>query len=269
MKTSEDLQAIQDIFAKCRGKSGAIVKQLNRAGISHLSYSKISTYEYCPQKYYLAYVRKARIEPEPTYFIKGRIFHEAAQRFYSRTGPRAPEVKVDQRSLRRMESEEDKTHLHNAVAMLNENSWGQEWEVVGTEVPFAMQISAHLPPLVGVIDLVLRNGSQFAIVDHKTGTKFNELDSMQLAFYREHVRVGMGARRVDCFYDQYRWVKDRSRLRKPGFLRTRLPITSRDFVKATARANKAFEGMREISSPEARPFTQKCFACQFKDLCRD
>ncbi len=71
--------------------------------------------------------------------IKGRIFHEAARRFYPRTRTRAQESRLDPSLLRRMESEDERVQLRHAVAMLNENRWGQEWEVVGAELPFAIE----------------------------------------------------------------------------------------------------------------------------------
>jgi hypothetical protein len=45
------------------------VRRLGKGKLPHLSYSKIVSHEYCPQKYFLEYVRKLRIKLEPSYFI--------------------------------------------------------------------------------------------------------------------------------------------------------------------------------------------------------
>jgi len=67
------------------GHTGGIerfARKLDRDRAPYLSYSKIASVEYCPYRYHLEYVQRVRLRPEPTYFIKGRIFHKAAARLY-------------------------------------------------------------------------------------------------------------------------------------------------------------------------------------------
>jgi CRISPR/Cas system-associated exonuclease Cas4 (RecB family) len=130
-----------------------------------------------------------------------------------------------------------------------------------------MQLHEDLPPFFGIIDLVLRNGNQHIVVDHKTGKAFYELDPIQLVFYREFVRLAYSAKKIDAYYDQYRWVKNLDLIKKPAFKRSKVPIRTNALSKAITRARKAYAGMCNTTNPVNNAFSETCFQCQFRDLC--
>lgn len=231
--------------------------------ISHLSYSMISSYESCPQKYYLEYVKQVKLRPEPLYFTKGKALHSAAQKLYSRGTAISTPSPLRKKDLRGIREYGDIKHIENAFDLMIKNRWADEWEVVDVERPFVMQLHVELPPFFGIIDLVLRNGKQHIVVDHKTGKAFYELDPMQLVFYREFVRQEYSANKIDAYYDQYRWVNNLDRVRKPAFMRSKIPIKANAIEKAITRAKKAYAGMCKITSPVNSTFSDVCYQCQF------
>ena len=104
-----------------------------------------------------------------------------------------------------------------------------------------LSIHEDLPPFFGIIDLVLRKGDSYIVVDHKTGGDFNDLDSMQLIFYREFIRKEYNSKKVDAYFDQYRWVNNLMRIRKPAFIRSKVPIKLNGLQQTITRAKKAYE----------------------------
>ncbi len=54
----------------------------------------------------------------------------------------------------------------NAVATLSEHLWTGH-EILGVEEPFFLDLSEELPPVIGVVDLILRDGPRFLAMDHK------------------------------------------------------------------------------------------------------
>ncbi|MEI8188527.1 MAG: PD-(D/E)XK nuclease family protein, partial [candidate division NC10 bacterium] len=75
-------ETIRTLLAGHAGGARSFVKKLDDGGLTHLSWSKVSCVEACPYGYYLQYVKRVRRVPEPDYFVKGRLFHAAADRFY-------------------------------------------------------------------------------------------------------------------------------------------------------------------------------------------
>lgn len=235
--------------------------------IPHLSYSMISSYETCPQKYYLEYVKQVKLRPEPLYFKKGKALHSAAQDMYSRETTTGTPISIRKKMLRGIKEAKDIKHIENAFDLLIKNRWNDEWKVVDIERPFALQLHEELPPLFGIIDLVLRNDDQHVVVDHKTGNAFNALDPIQLVFYREFVRQEYSAKKVDAYYDQYRWVNNLDRVRKPAFLRSKISINVNDLGKAISRARRAHTGLCKITAPVDSEFSDMCYQCQFRNYC--
>lgn len=73
----------------------------------------------------------------------------------------------------------------------------------------------------------------YLIVDHKTGKRFNEADELQFVLDREHVRRQYKATRCLTMVDQYRWVPNLDRIRKPAFLRTQVRLARTAWPQAT------------------------------------
>jgi CRISPR/Cas system-associated exonuclease Cas4 (RecB family) len=235
--------------------------------IPHLSYSMISSYESCPQKYYLEYVKQVKLRPEPLYFAKGKALHTAAKNLYSRGLATGIPISFWNKMVHGVRETKDKKHLENAFNLMVKNRWDIEWEVIDIERPFVMQIHEELPPFFGIIDLVIRKGNQYIVVDHKTGNSFNEVDPKQLVLYREFVCQEYSAKKVDTYYDQYRWVNNLDRVKKPAFMRSKIPIKANDIGKAIARAKKAYTGLCKIDVPVDVAFSERCYSCQFRNLC--
>ena len=55
------------------GQIHTFARRLDQEGTAYLSFSKVSSLEFCPQRYLLEYVQGKRLRPEPTYFKKGRL----------------------------------------------------------------------------------------------------------------------------------------------------------------------------------------------------
>jgi hypothetical protein len=261
------LQTISTLLAAYRGGAHSFVKKLDEGGHRHLSFSKVVCVESCPYAYYLQYVERVRLVPELNYFVKGRVFHRAAARFYRRRARGEQPAAGDLAPItRRRDDSEARLHLANAAALLVSNAF-HEWEVCGVEEIFVLDLGPSLPPCVGVIDLILRKGPVYAVVDHKTGKALWPQDPMQLAIYREHVLRSHGAVRCRGFYDSYRWVNNLNRIRKPAFERTAVRFHPRAFAQALARFERGYATMCAIEKTGDAPGAGSCWMCAYRPVC--
>jgi predicted RecB family nuclease len=262
-------ETIRALLAGHAGGARRFVKTLDDRGLAHLSWSKVSCVESCPYGYYLQYVKRVRLVPEPDYFVKGRLFHAAADRFYrGLQRGRALGAAELESIVGRHKCAVARAHLRNAVTVLLGNAF-TEWEVLGIEQIIALDLGPGLPPCVGVIDLVLRKGKVFAVVDHKTGKAFWRQDPMQLAIYREHVLREHGPVRVSAFVDAYRWVNDLRRIRKPAHQRTRVRLSARSWGAAMRRFTKGYAAIQGVErAGEDSPATGACYMCAWRGVCK-
>ena len=90
-------------------------------------------------------------------------------------------------------------------------------KVVGIEKPFVYLMEQAIPPVVGVIDLILRRGETLILIDHKTGRDFYQPDILQMAVYFNYLRSTGIKGECEFYYDSYRWVENLTRIRKPAF----------------------------------------------------
>ena len=248
------------------GSIGGFVRDLDRRGKQYLSFSKLNSLEFCPYRYFLEYVKGWKLRPEPDYFIKGRAFHEVVARMYRKLSKKN-EIDEDelQRFLERKWSG-DSIHLGNAVKLAVENAH-KGWEVVGVEQQFVLSLGSKLPPCIGVIDLLLRRGRSFLVVDHKSGKNFNEPDETQLLIYREYVRRRYKPKECLTIYDEYRWVSNLLRVRKPAFRRTEVSHKKNAWAKALKRLTDSHRDMQGIRKVKNAPATGPCYMCPFKERC--
>lgn len=243
------------------------MRQLDREQVAYLSYSKVACVEFCPHRYRLEYVERIRLRPEPAYFVKGRLFHKAADRLYRRIARGRPVAAADAEPLiRKHDDEDDRRHLRNAVELLVQNAMA-DWQVVGVEEPFVLPLGRGLPPCIGVVDLVLRRDSVLAVIDHKTRKTFGNTDDLQMAIYREHALRKHGASRCLTFFDEYRWVNNLGRIRKPAFQRTAIRLRRNAWASALRRIAKAHERIQRIEQTKDSPGTGQCYMCPFHDDC--
>ncbi|HZZ74012.1 MAG TPA: PD-(D/E)XK nuclease family protein [Pirellulales bacterium] len=264
------MQGYKAISSHLDGWNGSIagfVRDLDRRGARYIAYTQISALEFCPYRYYLECVKRIRPRPQPDYFTKGTIFHAAAAKYY-RGLFRKRSVTIE--SLHALIDRHDRLdghHLKNAITLALQNAH-DEWEVVAVEEPFVLSLSDGQPPCIGVVDLILRKGKHYVVVDHKTGNRFYEPDELQIAIYREFVRRRFQSLSCTAFFDQYRWVNNLDRIRKPAFQRTEIKCTSKEWRVAEQKLARSYQRMQSILEKDDAPGTGECFLCPLKDQCK-
>jgi len=264
MNTSKQ---VAEAWGAWRGGMATFSRMLEREGVAYLSFSKVSSLEFCPQRYWLEYVERVKVRPEPKYFVKGRLLHEAAAKLH-RARARGRSVALDPlcRPIEKKLDEQDARHVRNAVELMHRQV-DDAWEVVAVEEGFVLDLGRELPPLLGIVDLVVRQGDEFAVIDHKGGRRFNEPDRLQLVLYAEHVRRRYGAERCAAHFDQYRWVNNLDRVRKPASCRTTVKLPKGAWNAAAKRIDQRFRQMRKIEKTGDAAGTGECMICPFRDLC--
>jgi len=249
------------------GKMHTFTKMLDKKSVAYLSFSKVSTVEFCPQRYLLEYVQRVKLRPEPKYFVKGRLFHEAAAKLH-RARMRGRRVFLDQliKPVERRMYEDDANHVRNAIDLM-QREVDADWEVVAVEEPFVLDLGPNLPPCLGIVDLILRKGDEFAVIDHKSGKQFYESDRLQVAMYHEYARRQYGAERCAGYYDQYRWVNNLDRIRKPASRRTKVTIRTGTWNSVLRRIATRYRQMKKIEQTGRAEGASDCWGCPYSDLC--
>ena len=263
----ESYKLIQGRIQTADGDSDAFAKSLRNDRIEHLSFSQISTVEFCHYRYYLQYIRLMEPDPVPDYFVKGKLFHQAVAAHYRESlldGERASR-QASEMFEREFEGESQQ-HLKNAFQVHLEHYW-QDCEIVGVEKPFVMLIEPDLPPLVGVIDLILKQDGAYILVDHKTGSEFYDDDRLQMAIYMEYIRREYGEEQCEFYYDHYRWVKMLGRIRKPAFHRTRVISSRHDWADALTRIRAGYEEITTIQHNQKILKNGACYRCPYRRNC--
>ena len=265
---SEEIQQkIQAVIARLGDDSDRFADVLRQESIPHLSYSQISTVESCPYRFLLQYVRMQPLEPVPEYFTKGRLFHQCIASFY-RTGadPQNGSKTAALQMIADSYDGENRQQLQNAFRTHLENCW-QDCEVVAVEKPFSMIVDPALPPMVGVIDLILRRGEKFILVDHKTGKNFVPQDELQMMIYVEFIRREYGDVDYEFYYDHYRWVNHLDRIRKPAFQRECVHMNSKDWSVGLSRIQRGHKRIELIRKTNRASRTGACFCCPYHGCC--
>lgn len=257
--------AIQDLIAECKGDSDLFAERLRAERIPHLSFSQVTTVEACPYRYYLQYVRGIEPEPVPDYFTKGKLLHQLIARDYCNGHDGRQPAYEDEVALQF--SGENLAHLLNALALHRQNAW-RDAEVVGVEHPFVMCPDPALPPVVGVIDLVLATNDVYLLVDHKTGRNFYPDDELQVAIYAQYIHHAFGGQSCRLFYDHYRWVNKLARIRKPAFQRVEVRADPTRWPQDLARIRAAYKQIRAILEGGVAPRCGECFRCPYRGMCR-
>lgn len=258
-------RAISTALANWNGTFLSFIKQLDADGVDYLSYSKVSTVESCQYRFFLEYVQRVKVR-QPWYFKKGNVFHQAASIAHRQLAKGALNQKPIERLVDKHFEDDDNRHLRNAVELLMQNAHAG-FEVVATELPFVLSLGRGLPPLIGVIDLLLRKGDTVLVVDHKTGKNLYEQDELQLHLYGEHIRRAFNPKRLLACYDEYRWVNNLNRIRVPAFRRTHVRCTSGSWPKALKRIRDGHKTMRGIERTGKATSSSGCYACHLKDVC--
>lgn len=258
---------VAEAWSNWTGQMHTFTRMLDREGLSYLSFSKVASVEFCPQQYLLEYVERVKLRPEPGYFVKGRLLHEAAAKLH-RARMRGRRASLDQlvMPVERRLGDEDANHVRNALALMQGQA-EPEWQVVAVEEPFVLDLGPDLPPCLGIVDLVQRRGDEYAVIDHKGGKRFSAIDRLQLVLYREYARREYGAQRWAAYFDQYRWVNNLARVRKPAFCRTKVTIRDGTWKRTLRRVTTRHRQMLKIEQAGSATATGDCMICPFRDQC--
>lgn len=257
--------AILNLIANAAGDSDLFAERLRSEQFPHLSFSQVITVEACPYRYYLQYVRGEPLDPVPDYFTKGRILHQLIARDYAH-GRCASSASACEEDVVRHFSGENCTHLLNAFRLHIRNAW-RECEVVAVEHPFVMRLDPALPPVVGVIDLILRSQNGYLLVDHKTGRNFYPDDELQVAIYAQYIRAVYGEQDCRLYYDHYRWVNNLARIRKPAFQRVEARADPRSWPRHRGRIHAAYLTIKAIRAGAPAARIGACYRCPYRPIC--
>ncbi|MHB8807915.1 MAG: RecB family exonuclease [Anaerolineaceae bacterium] len=268
MNFHDSFQQIQSLLSIVQDDGDRFVEALRQENIPHLSFSQISAVEFCPYRYYLQYVLFQQPEPLPDYFTKGKLLHQCLAQFYrsQKDGDRIEQDDLENKSSLSSNTSFH-THLTNALQVHQQNSWCAH-EILAIEHPFVFSISDDLPPMVGIIDLILQSENEILLVDHKTGRNFYPDDELQVAIYSQYIMQQYGTRRCRLFYDHYRWVENLERIRKPAFQRTEVSMHPAQWTTYFERIQIAAEKIDSIRAGEQPDAKRTCFRCPYNRNCR-
>lgn len=257
-------QAISlNLLLKESADASSFIKTLLEKRLPHLSYSSITSLEFCERRYFYEYIAVRRLDPVPEYLVKGNVFHTIAARYYSNT---LNKRLIPKYLTKKIKSPDGLTHINNATSVMVENAW-LDWEIVGVELPFVLEISPNLPPFIGIIDLLLKKSNTFVIVDHKTGKDFNNLDPFQLVFYNAYVEKTYKPLVCKAYFDQYRWVNNLQRVRKPAFQRKQIKFSQKIYHNSIKKACNAYIRMQEIKQLSDTVKNGDCWLCPYRSVC--
>jgi CRISPR/Cas system-associated exonuclease Cas4 (RecB family) len=261
-----EAEKIQALIDQSNGDSEAFVNRLHHSGITHISFSQVYSFETCPRQYYLRYVIGMEITPVPENFIKGKALH--------RTIANAYRANMERRALDENiicyddihPRSQAGNHLRNGYLTLRQNMQSSD-KVIGIEKPFVYLMDERTPPVVGVIDLILRRGEKLVLIDHKTGRDFYKPDILQMAVYLNYLRSTGFDGECEFYYDSYRWVENLARIRKPAFSRQQMTISQTDAALQAQRLADGYAGIKRLRGGGLPDKTGDCFRCAYRNNC--
>lgn len=238
-------------------------KLLAKNFLLELSYSKISTYHFCPWKYKLIYVDGQRIPPNP-YISLGLSVHRALEEFH----------KNERRDL------DDLLDIYNQV-WVNEGFQNPqqtmhfyekgekmirqyfEWykkrksEIIAVEKEFRFPVGSRI--LRGIIDRIDRlPDDSYEVIDYKTHAEMwdqSRIDSdLQLTLY------ALGCKKA---------LQIKPAALSLFFLAHNRVVTTQRTKRQEEEALQEFESVaKKIEKGDFAPDTSKCPKCDFKETCK-
>jgi len=267
MNFQDTYTTLQSILTSVNNDSDLFVRALHHQQLAYLSYSQITTVEFCQQRYYMQYILAQQPEPLPDYFTKGKLLHQLiAQSYQAEITGAVIGLEELQRQLAESDEFCDQAHLANALSVYQQHRWQVE-RVLAVEHPFAILLADDLPPLVGVIDLVLQDREAILLVDHKTGRNFYPYDELQVAIYAHYIQSIYPDYDCRLYYDHYRWVNNLQRIRKPAFQRTMVQMQPALDALYRRRIDAAAKIIQRLHTSAAPSHTGDCFRCPFQKNC--
>ncbi len=264
---TQSLNEIQILLDAAQGDAECFLLSMKDAQLPSLSFSKVSAVESCQRRFYIQYILHMEPDPIPDYFTKGKLLHTVIANSYQKLSQKAA-IDLDEHFelINQMYTDDNQVHLMNAARVHLDNLW-KEIEVVGIETPFAMLISPDLPPVIGVIDLILNQGGRYLVIDHKSGRDFYPPDQLQMAIYRQYIHHQYNVEDCEFFYDHYRWVKNLQRIRKPAFLRSAVDLPPDGWQNSLDRIHNAHQLMQQIRETNTAQKNGQCYRCPYRNMC--
>jgi putative RecB family exonuclease len=251
----------------------------------HLSYSQINSYMTCPLKYRFSYIEGLVPDFTPSALRFGRAIHSGIQAFLQSSleadclradqlvdiyheewrGLDGPPVRYSKR-----ESEESLFNTARQIFTVFTEQHDPAIEVIAVEESFTLDLAAlsedcprDMPPLIGYVDAILKNGST-VLVDYKTSSRKpnGDVNAMQLVAY------SLAA--SDLGYDpneiQYRY-EYLLKTAKPELVRCPVVIEDNDrrrFLKTTMTVWKGIQSSTFYPNP-----SYLCSSCGFQRHCNE
>ena len=267
MNYQQSFIEIRSLLDSVQHDSELFVQALHGQDLPYLSYSQITTVEFCQQRYSLQYILHRQPEPLPDYFSKGKLLHQLIAHDYQ-AQMQGDTLSLDDlvAQLHENDLQCDTQHLLNALHLHQQQRW-QHQRVLAVEHPFVFAPADDLPPLVGVIDLILQDGDSIILVDHKTGRNFYPYDELQVAIYAQYIQSMYPGSDCRLYYDHYRWVNNLDRIRKPAFQRTLVEVQPEHTALYRQRMHKAAQAIFRLQDGAVPAHTGTCFRCPFRLNC--
>jgi putative RecB family exonuclease len=254
-------------------------------GHDHLSYSQINCYTSCPLKYRFHYIDGLEEEITSSALLFGSGIHSGLQA-YLQSILEADHLRPDQlldifidewRTSQRgkirysaRESEESLTNKAHELFTLFVDAYDPQGEVIAVEEAFRIDLNENvddspvaLPPLVGSIDAIIKNGST-ALIDFKTASRKpnGDVNAMQLVAYSLGATT-LGYEPNELAYRYEYLVKTV----KPGLVNHPVRIDDDDrrrFVKIVTRVWKAIQSSIFYPNP-----SYLCSSCGYQTYCNE
>jgi RecB family exonuclease len=232
------------------------------------SYSALSTYEQCPLKYDLSYIRKIRLPKVYSYdLVKGLLFHKYAELYkvgekfsdhrYLLTEIFSPSDEVDASWLAKI-THEEKQKIMTACKEFKE--WWDSF--IDSEKPKVLSreytLTGSTPfPFTGIIDLYYEKEDGLYIVDYKTSKNAEvKYYRNQLELYTHYLKENLKkeVKGVSVYFAFAEDVKD-SRL---------VPVKK---IKPEETALHYSELIKEMTGPDRKKeanLNRLCDYCQYR-----
>ncbi len=250
----------------------------------HLSYSQINTYMTCPLKYRFSYIDGLVPDFTPSALHFGHAVHSCIQAFLQ-SSLEADPLRSDQlvdiyrEEWRRFdgppvryskrESEESLFNTASQVFTLFTEQHDPGIEIIAVEEAFMLDLTAvsedcprDMPPLMGYVDAILKNGST-VLVDYKTSARKpnGDVNAMQLVAYSlAALDLGYDPNELQYRYDYL------LKTAKPELVRCPVAINDNDrkrFLKTTTRVWQAIQSSIFYPNP-----SYLCGSCAYQRSCK-
>lgn len=251
----------------------------------HLSYSQINSYMQCGLKYRFNYFDSLEPEFTPSALHFGRAIHSGIQAFLQ-SSLEADPLRADQlvdiyheewRGLdgppvrySKRESEESLFNTARQIFTVFTEQHDQTIEVIAVEELFTLDLAAlsedcprDMPPLIGYVDAILKNGST-VLVDYKTSSRKpnGDVNAMQLVAYSLAASdLGYDPNEIQYRYDYLLKTTNPELVQRPVVIDDN---DRRRFLKTTTTVWKGIQSSIFYPNP-----SYLCSSCAYQRHCNE